>query len=161
MRRTRREAHLVDRENGREICDISSDAQGAGVFESGRSIETTGTVVVASDLATCVGKEGERKRSRSESIEKLTSRQELGDRNTLALSSRDTANVVVTDFCVVRVPQSKERSENVSATLDRLLPRIDTTFLCGSTRGRSERESLLDSQEWHVDVVCNRGKQFN
>jgi predicted GH43/DUF377 family glycosyl hydrolase len=153
---------LVDGKNGGKVGYVGSDTKSTSVLESSRSIETTGTVVVTSDFATCFREIGQFRRSKSKSVEgKLTSSEEFCDRYTLAFSSRYTTNEVVSDLGVVSVLETEKRSKNVSSTFDRFLPRVDATLLGGSTSCGSESEGLLDSEERHVNIICcKKNRQF-
>lgn len=85
-----------------------------------------------------------------------SSRQQLGDTDTLALSTRNTANDVVTDLRVDRVLQSEEGEEDVALAVDGVVARPNTRVRSGSAGGGGEGEGLTDGKVRKMVVVLGK-----
>jgi hypothetical protein len=94
-------AGLVERDKGGLLHDVGQKAEGLGIVESGRCVETTSRVVPRS--------------------EDTASAPHLGDRDTLPLSARDTAHEGVADDGVGGVLDVEHGEEELEHFLAELL----------------------------------------
>lgn len=79
--------------------------------------------------------------------------QRLGDGHPLLLASANAPDPVVADRRVARMPQPKQRLEDIRQFLHVLLTRLPDGPRARRTRLRSEAEGVVDAERREVDVV--------